>query len=161
MTITGADGTKVTASSDGSTMTVTDDKGVTSTLNTDKSGNMTVKDGKGGEVEIGGGNVSEGDLGVAFYPGSTEVGMGTSKIEDAEKSFVTCVRTSKDEPSKVLEFYQSKVMNPSQASTGSGQMKSAQISGKLADGGEIAIAATKDGDKETQIMITVRRDKKK
>jgi hypothetical protein len=159
--ITGADGTKVTASEDGSNVSVTDDKGNTSTVNTDKEGNVSMSDGKGGTMNMGTGSVSEADLGAPFYPGSTEGGLGMSAtVDSGDNKVTTCVRTTKDDPTKVLEFYQSKVMNPTQASGNAGPMKTASISGKLDSGADISIACTKDGDKDTNVIVTVTSKKK-
>lgn len=151
----GPDGTEITSSKDGSTMTFKDESGKTAQMSTDKEGNMEVTGADGQKMSFGTGLVSEADLGLPFYPGSEDAGKGmSSKIEAEGKKVVTCVRTSKDDPDKVLEFYQPKIKNPSQATGNSGELKSATISGKLDSGADVSIAATKDGSKDTQIMIT-------
>ena len=158
--IVGPDGTKITADQDGTSMTIKDEKGNVSTFNADNKGGMTMSDGQGGKLEFGQGNVSEADLGVPFYPGSSEGTAGmTSKVETDKEKVVTSVRTSKDDPSKVLAFYQPKVMNPSQSSATSGSTKVASISGTLENGTDITIGATKDGDNDTQIIVTAKQKK--
>lgn len=158
--IVGPDGTKITADQDGTSMTIKDEKGNVSTFNADNKGGMSMSDGKGGTIEVGQGNVSEADLGVPFYPGSSEGTAGmTNKIENDKEKIVTSVRTSKDDPSKVHEFYQPKVMNPSQSSATGGSTKVASISGTLEHGTEITIGATKDGDNDTQIVVTTKHKK--
>lgn len=158
--IVGPDGTKITADQDGTSMTIKDEKGNVSTFNADNKGGMSMSDGKGGTVELGQGNVSEADLGVPFYPGSADGTAGmSSKVETDKEKIVTSVRTSKDDLSKVLEFYQPKVMNPSQSSATSGSTKVASISGTLEHGTEITIGATKDGDNDTQIIVTAKHKK--
>lgn len=158
--ITGPDGTKITADQNGTSMTIKDDKGNVATINTDDKGGMSMSDGKGGTVELGTGNVSEADLGVPFYPGSADGTAGmSSKVETDKEKIVTSMRTSKDDPSKVLEFYQPKVMNPTQSSATSGPTKVASISGTLEHGTEITIGATKDGDNDTQIIVTAKHKK--
>jgi len=151
----GPDGTEITSSKDGSSMTFKDQNGKTAQMSTDKEGNMEVTGADGQKMSIGAGLVSEADLGLPFYPGSEDAGKGMSnKVEAQGKKVVTCIRTSKDTPDKVLEFYQPKVMNPTQATADSGEVKSVTISGKLANGADVSIAASKDGSKDTQIMIT-------
>lgn len=158
--IVGPDGSRVTMDSNGSSMTVHDDRGNISTFNADNKGEMSMTDGKGGTLEFGQGDVSEADLGVPFYPRSSEGAAGmTSKVETDKEKIVTSVRTSKDDPSKILAFYQPKVMNPSQSSATSGSTKVASISGTLEDGTEITIGATKDGDNDTQIIVTTKHKK--
>lgn len=158
--IVGPDGTKITADQDGSSMTIKDEKGNVSTFNADNKGGMSMSDGKGGTLEIGQGTVTEADLGVPFYPRSKEGMAGmTSKVDSDKEKIVTSVRTTTDDPSKVLEFYQPKVMNPSQSSATSGSTKVASISGTLEHGTEITIGATKDGDKETQVIISTKQKK--
>src|SRR4051812_26913706 len=106
-TYTAPDGSKVSVSKDGSATTVVGADGSKATLNNDGS-SMTVTNDKGEKTSIGAA-VSEGDLGLPFYPGSTEQ-KGGSTVQDLPKQkIVMSVRTSKDDPEQVGKFYKDKL----------------------------------------------------
>lgn len=158
--LTGPDGSKVSTSPDGTSMTVTDKDGNTATVDTDGKGGLTIDDGKGGTMQMGQAQVSEDELGVPFYPGSTEPEASmSSKIENDKEKVVTSIRTSKDDPAKVVDFYNGKVKNAVKSGVAGGAIQTASLQGQLENGADIAVAATKDGDQETQILITVTRKK--
>lgn len=159
-TITTPDGAKVTTTEDGGTsVSVDDGKGGKVDLNTDGKGNIEMSDGKGGSLSVGD-SLSEADLGVPFYPGSTENKSGLSAKVDTDKETVaTSMRTTKDEPGSVLEFYQKHVRNPKMSNT-TGAMKLATISGVLESGSEIAVTANQNGSEDTQIVVAVKTKKK-
>lgn len=154
--IVSPDGSTVTTSKNGTTMTVKDDQGNVATFNTDNKGGVTMDDGKGGTVDIGTSSVADKDLGVPLYPGSKEAvaGMG-SKVENDKEKIVTSIRSTPDDPSKVLDFYKKDVKSASQSSAAAGSMKMISLSGVLSDGSKISIGATREGEQETQIVITV------
>lgn len=124
---TTADGTTVTTSP-GGTMTVTDKSGNTatvtgngkditvqskdgtSTMHADANG-YTATNSKGETVNVGGG-VTEQDLGVPFYPGSTEVPNGGMKATTSQGNEALSSRTTTDDPSKVVAFYTEKLGKP-------------------------------------------------
>lgn len=124
-TVTADDGSKLTVNSPGN-MTVTDKNGNTATVNSsadqmtvqskdatmhvDKNG-FSETDSKGESVQ-GGTSVSEADLGAPFYPGSTEVPNSGMKATTEKGSTAMSIRTTSDDPSKVIAFYTDKLGKP-------------------------------------------------
>lgn len=157
--MTGPDGEKVTRSMDGTKTTYTDGKGNTAEVTQDGN-NVSVKDDKGNTFNAGG-TVSEADMGLAFYPGSSEKPNGSMVAESNGEKFITCVRTSKDDPEKVAEFYKGMLEGVSVTTNNSNDMKMAMLSGgKLKDGAEVTITAIKQKDQDTDISIGVKRKSK-
>ena len=160
ITVTGDNGEKTTmkTSGDGTNVTVTgtDTNGDKVTMSTEKNGGMKVEGSKtnasiGGDTEV-----TEADLGVPFYPGSTAKAGSASKIEtDDEKGYI-CARETTDDPAKVMEFYKDKVKKSTTMS--SGDMSS--VSGTEDSGATIAIVSQKQGGK-TDISYTYSLKKKK
>jgi hypothetical protein len=115
--VTGAHGEKETITSNGNNtnMTMKDKDGTTATYS--QQGNSAqFKDSKGNSMETNAA-VSEKDLGVPFYPGSTE-SQGSMKAMDANgKGLVTSLRTTTDDGAKVLAFYSDKLGKPKATST--------------------------------------------
>jgi hypothetical protein len=133
-TITGPDGTKVNISGDGTKMTGTNDKGESFSV---------------------GGGVSEADLGLPYYPGSEEQ-KGSSSTQDLPKQkIVMCIRTSKDDPEKVGEFYKDKMEGQSPSNSTAGDVKVMSMLGKLKNGSEASVSATRQGSKDTLINVMV------
>lgn len=158
MTITDKDGTKVDIESKGDSWTAKSSDGTEMTM---KDGKLSGKNEKGETFETGT-DVSESELGLPFYPGSKAVEYGSSKIMEGERSMFAVNRTSSDVPDKVIEFYKSRVTEPQVFNSSGGGSTQAQISGKLSDGSEVAIIATRDEkSSETMVMITVQRKKSK
>ncbi len=60
--------------------------------------------------------VSEAELGLSFYPGSTETQGGMKADTDKGKEYVS-VRLTTDPPSKVVDFYTSKLGKPKSSMT--------------------------------------------
>jgi len=148
----------VSVSGDKSKITYTDEKGNVASVDTN-GGKTTIDDGKGGSVTMGAGQVSEGDLGVPFYPGSKETAMASGMIESGGEKMVTSMRTTTDDPGKVSDFYKEKVKNPQISNANSGGNVVSGMTGKLDDGSDFNLSATKTGTADTQITIVVKRKK--
>lgn len=145
----GPDGSKVTASKDGSEVKVSTPQGEMTASS--KDGSYTYKDDKGNEVTAKT-NVTEEELGLPFYPGSSaKDGGGIVSNENGRKS-VFCTRTTSDDPEKVIAFYKDKIQEPKDTSATMGELKSATLTGKL-NGAEIQVTAVKQGAEMTQISI--------
>ncbi len=162
VTITGDNGEKVTVNTKGDSGTATI---------TDKNGEQMTVDSKNGEVKMSGtdkngeiksatmgGNtgISEAELGVPFYPGSTEKTAEQMKVETGtEKDYLSC-RTTSDEPAKVLDFYKDKVKGLTGSVTSMSGMTMAVASSNLESGAKFTLTAErKDGAKETEIKVAV------
>src|SRR5687768_14875819 len=118
-TITTPDGTSVTMTQD--------DKGTT--------GADIKVSSTGGDVKASVGGVTEDDLGLPFYTGSAEDSMGaSSNSEVSGQKVVVSMRTTKDDPSKVIDFYKEKVKKPIPSVTDAGGMKTGGLSGELDNG---------------------------
>jgi len=129
-TITGADGSKVTVGPNGHMETTDpngnkvtmDTQGGTTTLQSKDAvaqvgnGTYSSHDNKGNSVAIGTG-ISEADLGLPFYPGSTEAPGGTKATNDKGATTVISYRNTNDDPSKVVEFYTAKLGKPDNTAT--------------------------------------------
>lgn len=140
-TITTPDGTSVSVSQD--------DK---KTTGTDISVSTT-----GGDVNATLGGITEAELGLPFYTGSTEDSMGASTKSDVNgQHVVVSMRTTKDDPSKVIDFYKEKVKKPIPSVSDAGGMKVGGLAGELDNGAKVAIAATQQAaGQDTKIVVTV------
>ncbi len=158
MTVTDANGAKgsVTNSTGTTNYTATDKNGDTTTMTSEKDGSVKVQ-GKDGNTSIGGGtSITEAELEVPFYPGSTEKPASNMKHEGNDEKVYSTTRETTDSPEQVAEFYKGKIkgMNvitgPDAASGG----------GALPSGAAFAFAATKQ-DGKTQITLTTTAKVKK
>jgi hypothetical protein len=149
-TIVGADGSSVTASKDGKSMTINTPDG-TANIDTSGNGKTTFKDEKGNEASWGA-SVNEADLGVPFYPGSTEKPNESMTTSSNGKKSILSRRTTTDEPDKVIAFYKDKVKDGKDSTATVGDMKTAALNGK-AGNGEVSVTATKQGSGNTDISI--------
>jgi|GEM_PF-2393859 len=174
-TVVGANGEKATISQNGQSVTATDNQGNTATYTQngqgatisdskgdketiDKNGQMSLKKANGDTADIGG-NILESDLGLPFYPGSVErPGASATATENGVKTVMSS-RTTKDDPSKVDAFYKDKIQDAKDSTVNSGGMNMASVSGKLSDGSEVTVVATKSGSDDTSIMVTVKHSK--
>lgn len=152
---------------DGSSATVTQDNGGDkTTINvTGKDGEkvsetiskdgVTMSDSKGESMTMSAGAVTEKDLGLPFYPGSSESKTGMSMItKTQDDTAVVCTRTTKDDPSKVVDFYKDKITDGKPVSMSGGGITSASVSGKL-NGNDVSVSATNDGKSDTVVMVSV------
>lgn len=161
----GPDGSKVTQDAAGN-MRIDDGKGTVVDIDKGADGSMTMKNNKGAEVtytdkgasgvtekgekfSIGAAEVSESEMGLSYYPGSQSI-SGDSKMESAGKKVFVSMRTTSDDPEKVINFYKPNVKEPQTMAAG----EIASLGGKLDDGRQVSISAIRSSDK-TQITITV------
>jgi hypothetical protein len=153
----GQDGSQVTETvngNGGATIDATDKNGVKATEKIDANG-ISASDSKGDSYHMGSGAVAEADLGVPFYPGSSEAKDGmTAVTQDDKGKGAISSRTTKDDPAKVIEFYKDKIPGGKTSTATFNGTTMATISGKLASGAEISVTAQNDGKKDTAIMVT-------
>jgi len=154
------EGNKVEVKDGQTQVTSTDEKGGTVKTNVEPDGKMTTESSNGDKSSVGV-SIPESEFGVPYYPGSTHGASSPIKTETGAEINFAAMTTTKDDPATVIKFYESKVTEPKKSSASSDGMVMESVSGKLADGSEVAIAATKAKDAtETQITLTVRRTKK-
>lgn len=135
------------------TMTFKDDKGNEVKVDTEKGTyEATDENGKTTKVETQGG--SEAELGLPFYPGSAETTWASSDVS-AEARVVMSMRTTSDNPQKVLEFYKPKLKSPSQVVSSANNTENITLTGKLENGAEVAITATMPKGEKTSITVGV------
>ena len=161
--VTDANGNNVKVSSDGTKMTSTDKDGKTTTIETGATtGSVSVKDEKGTTTAETGTSLSEADLGIGFYPGSTEKTGVSAKSDTPDGKSAMSVRTSTDEPTKVAEFYKGKVKEANVMSMGDATHDVQMVTGKLESGGTVTVSASREkGKTETDINVTTVIPKKK
>ena len=91
-TVVGPDGSKATVDKSSGTVKVSD-------------GNTT--------AELGGStSITEAELGVEFYPGSSEKAGSTFRVNSGGEKDAATARTTSDDPAKVTDFYKGKLKNP-------------------------------------------------
>jgi hypothetical protein len=159
-TMTGPNGEKLEINADGS-MTATDKDGKTTTAKVDKDGkNFSMANEKGESVNISSNAVTEAELGIEFYPGSEE-GEGSLKSNAGDTNIVMSVRTTSDDPKKVIEFYKGKIADAKDMTYGSGDEQMATVMGKLGTKDINITAARSKGDPKTKISLAVTEKKSK
>ncbi|HWA82963.1 MAG TPA: hypothetical protein VG820_06005 [Fimbriimonadaceae bacterium] len=151
-TIATPHGTRTTASKQGAKVETSapDDAGA----NANHDGDQTADAGGQGRQTDFGVIVSEADLGLPFYPGSQESRTGSTISNTADGKDVLSVRTTKDEPQKVGNFYKNKISNASISNMESNGTKMVIMSGKL-KGSDVTISAAKTGDEDTRVSISI------
>ena len=119
-----------------------------------KDGGMSVES-NGTKAELGGATtVTEADLKMAFYPGSTEKPNSTMKVETATEKSYLHNRLTADEPQKVADFYTAKDKDLKFTSFGSGGDVTMMASKDDKEGGKYAITIIRKKDaKETEISM--------
>lgn len=161
VTVTDANGNKVTMQQDTSGgMTVTDDKGNKIQVNTN-GGGMTTTDANGNKSSWGVGDVSEKDLGVPFYPSSQPQEHGDLKADTPEQTSFTSMRTTSDPAQKVVDFYKDELTKAGYTVEGtmvSGEVGS--VSGKKGDADVVSVTFTHDSSKNTGMVMLSRVTKK-
>ncbi|MBS1713080.1 MAG: hypothetical protein JST30_01950 [Armatimonadetes bacterium] len=158
VTVQDAQGNKVTTDRDGGKVTVEGAKGEKATFESDGKGGGTVTSTtpEGRQSMTSGTSFPESELGLPFYPGSTEKPEGSFKSESPTGSSHMSVRSTKDEQAKVAAFYKSKLKDPTSVSTNGNEM----LTGKLPDGSNVQNTATREeGQSETTIGVLVVREK--
>lgn len=158
MTVQDGQGNKVTTSQDGGKVTVEGAKGETSTFESDGKGGGTVTSTtpEGKQTMTSGQSFPESELGLPFYPGSKEKPEGSFKSEAPTGSSHMAVRLTSDAPAKVAEFYKPKLKDPTSVSSNGNAM----LTGKLPDGSNVQITATREeGQTQTTVGVLVVRQK--
>ncbi|MBS1721899.1 MAG: hypothetical protein JSS66_02710 [Armatimonadetes bacterium] len=157
-------GNKVSVDANGTKMSATDDKGNSSSLEGNTAGGtVKVTDAQGKTSTMTSGTtVSEADLGLPFYPGSSEKSTGSIKTDTPENTTVMSARSTADDPLKVSEFYKAKLKNATASSVSSDASKSEMVSGELENGAKVQVGAVKNKDATTtDITVVVTLEKKK
>jgi len=117
---------------------------------------VTFDDGKGHKMTSSAGQVSEADLGVPYYPGSSDIENGGVKMDSPEGTSVSSTRTTGDDVAKVLDFYKSELEKAGfkvGGSMSSGDFGS--VSGQKSENDVVSVGVTVDKDKkQTSITIT-------
>jgi hypothetical protein len=162
---TDKDGKKVSetidyASNGGAHIEGTDKDGnhVTETIN---NNGYAANDGKGNSVKSGPNVVTEDDLGLPFYPGSTEGPNGASMVAKApDGTTAMSMRTTTDDPSKVMDFYSPKLtgVKPSTLNA-NGQIMDSLV-GTIADGRSATVLITRGTTGDTTVSVSVKPTKK-
>lgn len=149
---------KVDQSNGSTTIETTNDKGdkVTETID---PGKVTAIDNKGYSHVQGADVVSEADLGLPFYPGSTANDMGSSKTQTDKGTFIQSIRTTADDPDKVGDFYKDKVEKPEKNDATTPSAKVLGLKGKRKDGADVVITAIAERGKSTTVTVSVSKIK--
>jgi|GEM_PF-3904133 len=113
---------------------------------------------KGGESS--GSSVTEAQLGLPFYTGSQEMPNASATMEMPDGKSVRSVRTTKDDPVQVCNFYNDKIVNKQGTHSEASGNKAAGLTGKLGDGSDVAISALRNGSNDTIVTVTVSSHKK-
>lgn len=120
-TFVSPDGTSVTVNESGKDTTFRDAQGNTATLAT---------------------RVSEAELGVPFYPGSSATEADSSFTADGKTSSIS-IRTTADAPGKVIEFYK-------------GELDKVESD---TNAGIASVLVGKKGDRDVSVMVSVEQGK--
>jgi hypothetical protein len=99
--------------------------------------------------------ISEDELGVRFYPGSSESKEGTLKILADKGNNLASVRTTKDDPAKVSDFYKGKIMASIATDVSDATTKKWLITGDSSNGDDVSVYAVKKPGQDTEITVTV------
>jgi hypothetical protein len=151
-TVVGADGSKVTASADGTSVSATGADGTRVDQKVNQqggvSGTTTAPDGKTTTYDLGGAvTVTEAEIGMPFYPGSTKRTQDTdAKISVNGKATISATRFSTDDVKKVYDFYAGQSMMKTKFQSGDTAMASGEdakatwtVSISKTDGGTLII----------------------
>lgn len=145
--------------SSGESVTISDGNGTKMTMSQDDS---SIKvEGNGVTATMGGkSTVTEDELGVPFYPGSSDKDGGSMKAETPEGKTVVSARTTPDDVAKVKAFYAGKFPDFKFAGGAADGGGSEIGAGKLPNGTEVSIQIVRAKD-ATETTITVGTSLKK
>ena len=101
--------------------------------------------------------VTENQVGVVFYPKSTEWGTGSTAGQ--ESGAAASARQTDDPPEKVIAFYKEQIKEAKVTADKLGDLIHTNITGKTKDGAEVEVLVMKTPQQKTQIFISVRRQK--
>jgi hypothetical protein len=162
VSLSGSNGEKINIKSDGENgkLSASGTNGEVLDIRSD-NGEMTLKaqDNNGAKIDAkvnGSPMVSESELGVPFYPGSTDKPSLQIKSENKAETVLVSVRSTSDSPNKVMEFYQSKVTNPSSSLQVTQEGTNGTLTSKLESGAKFDLTLErKKGATETEVKISV------
>jgi hypothetical protein len=121
---------------------------------TGSSGSSKMGSDKGGTTDAGG--VTEADLGVGFYPGSTDKPTGMAKVDGSEGTNFVSTRTTTDAIDKVVAFYKDAITKAGYQVAGGDANGIGGMKGK----GTITVSVSKnDPDPGNLITVTVFKPK--
>lgn len=98
--------------------------------------------------------ITEAELGLPFYPGSTEVKVASMKAETkSERTFIS-VRQSTDSPEKVIAFYRPLVLEPELTTKKDDSRDEQELKGKDKDGNKVAVSASREnGNSNSSVTV--------
>ncbi|MEQ1933895.1 MAG: hypothetical protein ABL962_08460, partial [Fimbriimonadaceae bacterium] len=119
-----------------------------------KDGSMKIES-NGTTASVGGGTtVSEADMGMPFYPGSSEKPNSSMKVDAATEKSYLCVRLTSDDVQKVKDFYESKVKGLKFNTFDTAEQTNAMATTTLENGAKIAVTVSrKKSGSETEISM--------
>jgi anionic cell wall polymer biosynthesis LytR-Cps2A-Psr (LCP) family protein len=80
-------------------------------IHKDGNGNVNITTANGSITTGTSANISIADLGTVPYPGATNVKEGSMNMKSSTGSVVTCVYTSTDPSTRIVDFYKEKLGN--------------------------------------------------
>jgi hypothetical protein len=135
------------------TQVITAPDGATVTSNS-KDGSVTYDKGDVKASMGGGTSITEEQLTMPFYPGSTEKANSSMKVEAATEKNYMCVRLTADEPQKVADFHTSKDKDLKFTRFEANGDVNMMASATKPDGANVAITISrKSGASETEITM--------
>ncbi|MBN8689719.1 MAG: hypothetical protein J0L72_02880 [Armatimonadetes bacterium] len=146
----------------GSSTEVVAADGTKATVNKD-DGSMNVQTPDGGSASMGGGTkVTEDDVHMPFYPGSTDVEGRAFKMDSPTEQSAMSVRSTADDPQKVADFYTAKVKDLKFNKFEANGATNFMAESKAEDGSKFAITISKKASEATtEITIAYGLEKKK
>lgn len=110
--------------------------------------------GKTATMELGGAKVSEADLGIPFYPGSSPVDNAASRMVTPDGVVVSVTLNSSDPADKVADFYRDKLRAQSQGKQfmdmgGEGEATLMVVDGKSKTSTQVHVAKADNGSEIT------------
>lgn len=105
----------------------------------------------GGDTEV-----TETELGLPYYPGSTPKKGGAFKVEAPSERNYCSIRLTGDDADKVIAFYKSKVKSGVATPMSGADTSGSLMTGSIGEDGKVAISAMrKKGETSTEITINV------
>lgn len=97
--------------------------------------------------------VTTEEIGLPFYPRSSEWGTGSSKAQ--EGGTASSARETEDAPEKVVAFYKKKVSKANVVTGDFGDVARRTITGQTKDGRDVEILVLKMPAQKTQVFLSV------
>ena len=101
--------------------------------------------------------IGEKEVGLPFYPGSSEWGTGSTTTQNDERFLASSSRTTDDPPDKVVAYYRDSLKDATVAGENLGDIVRTTIIGTTRDGSEAEVLVMKMPDARTQIFLSVAR----